>query len=208
VAIPQRGGLPHSDIHGSTPARGSPWLFAACHVLHRLLVPRHPPNALLSLEIIVPGLTRGFSTMHRNHPQCSVTSNDDQDDHHHPSLKTENNSVHRNISRSAHNCRHLNDCPARWRPPRRRSNTSGQTCEQARPETHQNLIHPNKERRLQPETPTASQFHLEPSMPITFASPRYPPNQLDTPIPNIRIVVEVIGLEPTTPCLQSRCSPS
>src|SRR5579862_7886096 len=45
------GGLPHSDIHGSTPARGSPWLFAACHVLHRLLVPRHPPNALLSLKI-------------------------------------------------------------------------------------------------------------------------------------------------------------
>src|SRR5271155_2070772 len=45
------GGLPHSDIHGSTPARGSPWLFAACHVLHRLLVPRHPPNALLALEI-------------------------------------------------------------------------------------------------------------------------------------------------------------
>src|SRR5271166_150215 len=44
------GGLPHSDIHGSTPARGSPWLFAACHVLHRLLVPRHPPNALLMLD--------------------------------------------------------------------------------------------------------------------------------------------------------------
>ena len=46
-----RSGLPHSDIHGSTPARGSPWLFAACHVLHRLLVPRHPPNALIALEI-------------------------------------------------------------------------------------------------------------------------------------------------------------
>ena len=45
------GGLPHSDIHGSTPARGSPWLFAACHVLHRLLVPRHPPNALVILDI-------------------------------------------------------------------------------------------------------------------------------------------------------------
>ena len=45
-----RSGLPHSDIHGSTPARGSPWLFAACHVLHRLLVPRHPPNALLVLK--------------------------------------------------------------------------------------------------------------------------------------------------------------
>lgn len=47
---PSLGGLPHSDIHGSTPARGSPWLFAACHVLHRLLVPRHPPNALIALE--------------------------------------------------------------------------------------------------------------------------------------------------------------
>jgi hypothetical protein len=46
------GGLPHSDIHGSTPARGSPWLFAACHVLHRLLVPRHPPNALLILDSV------------------------------------------------------------------------------------------------------------------------------------------------------------
>ena len=45
-----KGGLPHSDIHGSKPARGSPWLFAACHVLHRLLVPRHPPNALFILR--------------------------------------------------------------------------------------------------------------------------------------------------------------
>ncbi len=51
---PLPGGLPHSDIHGSTPARGSPWLSAACHVLHRLLVPRHPPNALLALEIDPP----------------------------------------------------------------------------------------------------------------------------------------------------------
>ena len=48
---PSLGGFPHSDIHGSKPARGSPWLFAACHVLHRLLVPRHPPNALLILDI-------------------------------------------------------------------------------------------------------------------------------------------------------------
>ena len=50
------GGLPHSDIHGSKPARGSPWLFAACHVLRRLLVPRHPPNALLLLDIHPLGL--------------------------------------------------------------------------------------------------------------------------------------------------------
>ena len=43
-----RCGFPHSDIHGSTGARPSPQLFAACHVLLRLLAPRHPPNALHS----------------------------------------------------------------------------------------------------------------------------------------------------------------
>ena len=44
--------------------------------------------------------------------------------------------------------------------------TSGQTCEQARPETHQNLIHPDKDLSSgltrgpasPSETPTASQF--------------------------------------------------
>ena len=41
-----RGGFPHSEIHGSKPARGSPWLIAACHVLRRLSAPRHPPDAL------------------------------------------------------------------------------------------------------------------------------------------------------------------
>ena len=45
------GGLPHSEILGSKPARGSPWLFAACHVLHRLSVPRHPPDALQTLDL-------------------------------------------------------------------------------------------------------------------------------------------------------------
>ena len=44
---PLGGGLPHSEIRGSTGARPSPRLFAACHVLHRLSVPRHPPDALL-----------------------------------------------------------------------------------------------------------------------------------------------------------------
>src|SRR5689334_8207409 len=43
-------GLPHSDIFGSKSARNSPKLFAACHVLHRLSVPRHPPNALKTLD--------------------------------------------------------------------------------------------------------------------------------------------------------------
>ena len=44
-----RIGFPHSDIPGSKPACGSPRLIAACHVLHRHRLPRHPPCALSSL---------------------------------------------------------------------------------------------------------------------------------------------------------------
>ena len=40
-------GLPHSEIQESKGARPSSWLIAACHVLHRLSMPRHSPNALL-----------------------------------------------------------------------------------------------------------------------------------------------------------------
>ena len=46
-----RTGFPHSEIPGSKPACGSPRLIAACRVLHRLLLPRHPPCALSSLTI-------------------------------------------------------------------------------------------------------------------------------------------------------------
>ena len=41
--------FPHSDIHGSQDICSLPWLFAAYHVLLRLLVPRHSPYALSSL---------------------------------------------------------------------------------------------------------------------------------------------------------------
>jgi hypothetical protein len=44
---PLTGGLPHSETPGSPIARISPGLFAACCVLRRLSVPRHPPDALL-----------------------------------------------------------------------------------------------------------------------------------------------------------------
>ena len=46
------GGLPHSEILGSKPILGSPKLIAEYHVLHRLLLPRHPPNALFALDLI------------------------------------------------------------------------------------------------------------------------------------------------------------
>ena len=44
--------FPHSDIFGSMVICTSPKLFAAYHVFHRLLVPRHPPYALYCLIMI------------------------------------------------------------------------------------------------------------------------------------------------------------
>jgi hypothetical protein len=44
------GGFPHSEIPGSKLVRSSPRLIAAYHVLHRLSAPRHPPNALKTLD--------------------------------------------------------------------------------------------------------------------------------------------------------------
>ena len=45
--------FPHSDIHGSLPIRGSPWLIAAYRVLLRLPVTRHSPCALFSLTYLL-----------------------------------------------------------------------------------------------------------------------------------------------------------
>ena len=44
-------GFPHSEISGSTDICSSPKLIAACHVLLRLLMPRHSPCALYSLTL-------------------------------------------------------------------------------------------------------------------------------------------------------------
>ena len=50
-------GFPHSDISGSMDICSSPKLFAAYHVFHRLLVPRHPPCALLRLTFRMYSVT-------------------------------------------------------------------------------------------------------------------------------------------------------
>ena len=46
-------GFPHSEILGSKLVCSSPRLIAACHVLHRLSAPRHPPCTLNSLTKLV-----------------------------------------------------------------------------------------------------------------------------------------------------------
>ena len=64
----RRSGLPHSEIRGSKPIGGSPQLIAAYHVLHRLLAPRHPPNALLTLDLHVSVIS-SKSVAHRDKPR-------------------------------------------------------------------------------------------------------------------------------------------
>ena len=50
--------FPNSDIRGSSLICSYPRLFAACHVLLRLLMPRHSPYALFSLNL--PCVNRRF----------------------------------------------------------------------------------------------------------------------------------------------------
>src|SRR5699024_3296769 len=49
---PMKGvGFPHSEISGSKLTYSSPELIGVRPVLHRLLVPRHPPCALVHLTV-------------------------------------------------------------------------------------------------------------------------------------------------------------
>ena len=67
------GGFPHSDICGSSDICSSPQLFAACHVLLRLPVPRHPPYALsnLTIKCLCVASHRSFDQM-LSHPTLSL----------------------------------------------------------------------------------------------------------------------------------------
>ena len=62
----RKGGFPHSEMSGSMGARASPDLIAACHVLHRLSMPRHPSEALMRL--IVLSKTHAFDRLRIREP--------------------------------------------------------------------------------------------------------------------------------------------
>src|SRR4051812_37957504 len=88
------GGLPHSEIPGSKLVRSSPRLIAAYHVLHRLSAPRHPPNALKTLD--------------RSHDRCPPLGSAGhrvQKDHFHPQP-----------ARNANGARRIEDGACRTRP--------------------------------------------------------------------------------------------
>ena len=160
--------MPHSDIHGSTPARGSPWLFAACHVFHRLLVPRHPPNALLLLEIMDhPRRRDGPPTMHRrySHPQYTADSIHSAYTCSAPAITTEAATAPLNTCAAITMVGFPYGTPAR-----------SVAVIDARPETHQNLIYNsmNRQPKVAPRPTynvTASPW-AKPVTPISISSLR------------------------------------
>ena len=73
AGYPMRGGFPHSDMPGSKIAPISPGLFAGCHVLHRLLPPRHPPDALKLLQSSLQKQTQPKMGVSTNSSQLTMT---------------------------------------------------------------------------------------------------------------------------------------
>ena len=68
-------GFPHSEISGSMLMCSSPQLIAACHVLLRLLMPRHSPCALSSLtsrRTVLDSLKLVLITNYAGFTSCSV----------------------------------------------------------------------------------------------------------------------------------------
>ena len=65
-------GFPHSEIRGSMLMCSSPQLIAACHVLHRLLMPRHSPCALISLTFVEQPISKLFSFVSKNYAGFSL----------------------------------------------------------------------------------------------------------------------------------------
>ena len=159
-------GFPHSEIAGSKPAHGSPTLIAACHVLHRLYMPRHPPNALTSRLRVHTTNDNAGSAKRQTRTTAGLVDELSQPDNHLIDLV-----MHRSIT-VGHKPSTLNPCA---------------TASIKKP------IHNVKVRRSNLRLPRPG------SNPGGIRCLHLWSN---------RNLVEPIGIEPMTPCLQSRCSPS
>jgi hypothetical protein len=166
-------GFPHSDIRGSTIARISPRLFAACHVLHRLLVPRHPPNALYCLILAFrhSHRSRDGRLFHMQRQTCS-----DQAD---VASTFEFSSRHDDQSAPTQA-----SCPARM------------LANQSTYPLH-NVTQRHPSRCSRRRINRRSKLNKKIQGTQTQRKPSWPSH-----------LVEADGIEPTTPCLQSRCSPT
>src|SRR5688500_3527128 len=154
-------GLPHSEISGSMRACRSPKHIAACHVFHRLSVPRHPPSTLSNLTIKCLDLMRSAACISkRRHTACISYLQ--------PVFNCQRTLRSRRPTLNANHLRLMSTvCP------------HGATCSCLL----QGWI---------TTRPGGAVFRLNRGSTAARAQP----------------LVELIGIEPTTLCLQSRCSPS
>ena len=161
------GGFPHSEIRGSTIARISPQLIAACHVLHRLLAPRHPPNALIALN-----------TYH----QCP---------HAGPNPTMQSSAYQTNSASLIHSSAHETTTPHKALAPH---DTASLVTNQSDSPVKQHASQIRSSSDLhQAANPLCSGTH-----PARNATSDAQPTRQN--------LLETVGIEPTAPCLQSRCS--
>lgn len=176
-------GFPHSEIPGSMPMCGSPRLIAACHVLHRLSMPRHSPCALISLTSSKQSPFRsehpcGYSSLHSlasplpREPACAGLRSDrfwfssrimQASDSVHCSFVLPFLKVHKSLL-----------CYL------------SVACSQFLACIHCSVF------KVQTSDPFQDQIEMLGRLPKHFNP----------------FLVEVTGLEPVTPCLQSKCSTS
>ena len=161
---------------------GSPKLIAACHVLHRLFLPRHPPCALSSLTIeLIPRRKRSCCFMPDHSMHISACApREVRAPLTHEFLKTLN----------------LNTPPTQL--------ASEQACSALYAFTQCNSL--SKNRTLQKSS--ARHEALSNIAPEGVCSKVSLFHRRSSPLSIGQELVELIGIEPMTPCLQSRCSPS
>ena len=188
-----RGGLPHSDIFGSKLVCSSPKLFAACHVLHRLLAPRHSPYTLSSLTIRNSKLT----LTNRLHVDWSATV---------PCetlrvLWSEKTTVCRIFSCQRSACRNLQQSVYvgyRFGAPAPRSATTTQRRRRCARDSKASLAHRNFSKASSAATDLA----------LSLQSDSLSGLPTEARASSERKLVENTGLEPVTSWLQTRRSPS
>ncbi len=233
--IKSGGGLPHSETPGSPIARISPGLFAACRVLHRLSVPRHPPDALQSRPI--PGCRRGHrprsnrlgqtawrhprqhpgtSPAHRGKPQPGDPGHCGQD----PRAQLDPVRGPAHAARRA--CRFSHSHEDTFGPPGTRLPARHARASRPAPQAVR-LGHLSQIRFTLQSTPPPPAGHAPPEprqhrrnfFQMPSARSRATPQRRATGATGgaqaeapVEVPVEVNGIEPMTSCLQSRRSPN
>ena len=185
------GGLPHSEMSGSKLARSSPDLFAAYHVLLRLSVPRHPPDALLRLDPCYQSAARRGNSEARNQKSETRSSR----------LKVPN-SGNRSTKTPTNGNSPQQVTRVRIKPPLEPHQQEPAKRKPLRPQCHAPRTPPHPD-----DLGFAKPLHTvqEPLVDPNSKGPNQYKTNHKSRTPKL---VEPTGIEPVTSCVQSRRSPS